>query len=358
MGVADIDGRWPTARRRLRERVTSMPHALPGMTQRTLRRRTVLTAAAAAPFASPLLAQAEPWPTRPVRFIVPGPPGGPADLYGRLLAEHFARSFGGTFLVDNRPGAAGALASVALARAAPDGYTLMIGSNSTFVLAPLVQKRPGFEPLRDFAPVGMLTSYAMYLIGRPDLPFRDGAGLIAYARAHPGRLNYAHFGVGSIGHMTHEVLRRRAGIAVEHITYPGTSAVLQALTRGEADYAFDSVGNAQPNVDAGQLLPLAVSTAERARRVPQVPTLAEAGFPQFDQRIWLGIVAPARTPQPLVHKLNAEIGRFVALPETQKRFDDSAYDPLTETPEAMGARLAREHRFWSDVVRETGIQLD
>lgn len=336
----------------------SLPPAPRAATPPALRRRTVLTACAAVPLARPALAQSAPWPTRPVRIIVPSPPGGPADLYARLLAEHFAGAFGGTFLVDNRPGATGALASVALARAEPDGHTLLIGSNSTFVLTALVLKRPGYEPLRDFAPVGLLTSYAMYLVGRPDLPFRDVRGLIAHARAHPGRLNYASFGVGSIGHMAHEVLRRRAGIAVEHVAYPGTAAVLQALSRGEADYAFDSVGNAQPHVDAGRLIPLAVSTADRARRVPQVPTLAEAGFPQFDLRIWLGIVAPARTPQPLVQALNAEIGRFVALPATRKRLDDSAYDPETETPAAMTARLIREQRFWADAVRESGIELD
>ncbi|HEX2889982.1 tripartite tricarboxylate transporter substrate binding protein [Vineibacter terrae] len=321
-------------------------------------RRALLSAAAAAMLLGPLSARANPWPTRPVRIIVPSPPGGPADLFARLLSEHFARAIGGNFVVDNRPGASGALAAVALAQAEPDGHTLLIGSNSTFVLTPLVLKRPGFDPQRDFAPVGLLTSYAMYLVGRPDLPFRDVTGLVAYARANPGQLNYASFGVGSVGYMVHEVLRRRAGIDVAHVAYPGTAAVLQALMRGEADYAFDSVGNAQPHVDAGKLLALAVSTAERASRVPQVPTLAEAGFAQFDLRIWLGLVAPARTPQPIVQKLNAELERFTAMPETRKRFADNAYDATTETPEAMGERLAREHRFWADVVRDARIALD
>lgn len=333
-------------------------HIWPRPKRRALSRRALLAASATTALVYPTLSRANAWPTRPVRMIIPSPPAGPADLYGRLLSEHFARTFGGSFVVDNRPGASGAVAAAALARAEPDGHTLLIGSNSTFVLTPLTLKRPGFDPQRDFAPIGLLTSYAMYLVGRPNLPFRDIAGLVQHARAHPGRLNYASFGVGSVGYMAHEVLRRRAGIDVEHVGYPGTAAVLQALMRGEADYGFDSVGNAQPHVDAGKLLPLAVSTAERAARVPQVPTIAEAGFPQFDLRIWLGLVAPAGTAPSIVHKLNAEIERFAALPETRKRFEDSAYDATTESPEAMVERLAKERRFWADIVREARIELD
>lgn len=320
-------------------------------------RRDFLAGTAATLVCSPALGQLRSWPEREVRIIVPSPPSGPADLYGRLLAKHFAQAFGGTFIVENRPGATGAVGAVALAQAKPDGHTLLIGSNSTFVLTPLTMKKAYFDPLKDFAPVGLLMSFAMYLVGRVGLPFRDIGGLVSHARASSTRLNFASFGVGSIGHLTNEVFRRRAGFEIEHINYQGTAAVLQALMRGEVDYAFDSVGNAQPFVETGKLTALAVSTTERTRRVPEVPTIAEAGYP-LDQRIWLGMVAPARTPAEIIEKLNAEIGRFVELPETVKRLDESAYDPTTETPAAMGIRLAEEKRFWADVVREAKIGIE
>ena len=294
-----------------------------------------------------------------MRIIVPGPPGGPGDTYARLLADHFARVFGGTFIVDNRTGASGSVAAVALARAEPDGHTLMIGSNAAFVLTPLVLKNAGYDPPRDFRSVGLLASYPVLLIGRRDLPFRDVPGLIAYARANPGRLNYASFGVGSIGHLMHEIFRRRAGIQVEHVNYPGLAPIMQALLRSEVDYAFDSIGNVQEQLRANQLLPLAVSSAQRSTHLPQVPTLAEAGLPEFnDLRIWLGIVTPARTPQAIVQKLNAELERFVALPQTRKRLQDNAEDPATESPEAMDRRLATERTFWANVVRDARIEIN
>lgn len=320
-------------------------------------RRDFLVGVAAALISGPALGQQRSWPEREVRIIVPSPPSGPADLFARLLAKHFAQAFGSTFIVENRPGAAGAVGSVALAQAKPDGHTLLIGSNSTFVLTPLTMKKAYYDPLKDFAPVGLLMSYAMYLVGRVDLPFRDVRGLVSYARSSSKRLNYASFGVGSVGHLTNEVFRRRAGFEIEHINYQGTAGVLQALMRGEVDYAFDSIGNAQPFVDSGKLTALAVSTAERARRVPQVPTIAEAGFP-LDQRIWLGMVAPAGTPADIIQKLNAKMGAFVALPETIRRLDESAYDPTTETPAAMAARLGNEKQFWAEVVREAKIEIE
>jgi tripartite-type tricarboxylate transporter receptor subunit TctC len=288
---------------------------------------------------------------------VPSPPAGPADLYARLLAKHFSQSFGGVFIVENRPGAAGAVGSIALAQAKPDGHTLLIGSNSTFVLTPLTLKNANFDPVKDFAPVGLIMSFAMYLLGRADSPFRDLATLVAYAKANPKKLNFASFGVGSIGHLTNEILRRRAGFEIEHINYQGTVAVLQALMRGEVDYAFDSVGNAQPFVEAGKLKAFAVSTAERARRVPDVPTITEFGYP-LDQRIWLGLVAPARTPSDTIERLNAALTSFVQLTETAKLMEESAYDPSTEAPSAMATRLIGERNFWSNVVREANIVIE
>lgn len=300
----------------------------------------------------------ENWATRPVKFLVPSPPGGPADLYARLFAAHCATVFSAPCVVENRPGATGSIASQALARSPADGSTFLIGSNSTFVLTPLLQKNPGYDPARDFAPVGTFTSYPALLLGRPGLPFSDLAGLVAYARNNPGRLNYASFGIGSLGHLANEYLCHLAGVKVTHVNYPGTMAVLQALAKGEADYAFDSYGNARGLVDAGKLVPLAISSAQRDPRLPNVASVAESGFPQVDLRIWIGFVAPAGTPRDIVARLNAELKRFAELPDTRQRLEAGASDLDTGSPEAMSQRLAKERMFWTGVVKDAKVVVE
>lgn len=331
--------------------VIETPCSGPSMRRRTLLGATLCTASTWA------LAR-EAWPTRPVKFLVPSPPGGPADLYARLFAAHCASVFGTPFVVENRPGATGAIASQALARSPADGLTFLIGSNSTFVLTPLLQKNPGFDPLRDFAPVGTFTSYPALLVGRPGLPFSDVAGLLAHARQQPGRLNYASFGVGSLGHLSNEYLCLLAGVKVTHVNYPGAAAVLQAVAKGEADYAFDSYGNARGLVDAGKLVPLAISSAQRDPRLPKVPSVAESGFPQVDLRIWIGFVAPAGTPADIVARLNAELARFTDTPDMRQRLEAGASDADLGSPEAMGQRLAKEKVFWAGVVKDAKVVVE
>ncbi|HVR54675.1 MAG TPA: tripartite tricarboxylate transporter substrate binding protein [Pseudorhodoferax sp.] len=327
---------------------------------RPLRRRRLLGAGVAllaggVAAQTALPAPPQPASARPVRFLVPAPPGGPADLFARLFATHCAQAFGTPFVVENRPGAAGAIANLALARSAPDGTNFLIGSNSTFVLTPLLHRNAGYDPLRDFASVGTLTSYPSLLLGRPAAPFKDIAGLLQQAKARPGELNYASFGVGSLGHMANAYLCHAAGIRVTHVNYPGTAAVLQALAKGEADYGFDSYGNARALIEAGKLVPLAFSGAQRDRRQPQIPTLAESGFPQFDIRIWLGFVAPAGTPAEAIARLNAAMAAFTALPETQQRLDHMASDADLTSPAAMQQRLVHERSFWAGVVRDSKV---
>lgn len=322
-----------------------------------LLRRRLLLGAGAALLAGGARAQA-PWPAQTVRILVPAPPGGPADLFGRLFAAHCAQTLGGVWIVDNRPGAAGGVANQALVRSAPDGSMFQIGSNSTFVLTPLLQKQSRYDPARDFSPVGTFTSYPSLLLARPNAPFKDVQGLMAEAKDHPGKLNYASFGVGSLGHLANEYLCLQSGVKVTHISYPGTAAVLQALVKGEADYGFDSYGNARSLIEAGKLVPLAFSSAQRDKRQPNIPTLAEAGFKQFDLRIWLGFVAPAGTPADIVAKVNAALASFVALPETQQRFETMASDPDLTTPVAMAQRMATERAFWTDVVRDAKVVIE
>jgi tripartite-type tricarboxylate transporter receptor subunit TctC len=321
-----------------------------------LRRRQVLGAGLAL-LAGGTQAQAA-WPSRPVRILVPSPPGGPADLFGRLFATHCAQTLGGTFIVENRPGAAGSVANQALARSAPDGTTFLIGSGSTFVLTPLLQKQSGYDPVRDFAPVGTFTSYPALLLGRTGAPFKDVPGLIAYAKAHPGKLNYASFGVGSLGHLANEYLCLQAGIQVTHVNYPSTMAVLQALAKGEADYGFDSFGNARPLIEAGKVVPLGLTGSQRDKRAPNIPTLTEAGFAKFDLRIWLGLVAPSGTSPDILSKMNAALATYVALPETQQRLETMANDVDLTTPAAMAQRMAAERSFWAGVVRDAKVVVE
>jgi tripartite-type tricarboxylate transporter receptor subunit TctC len=300
----------------------------------------------------------ENWPTRPVKFLVPSPPGGPADMFARLFAAHCATVFSAPFIVENRPGATGSIASQALARSPADGTTFLIGSNSTFVLTPLLQKHPGYDPARDFAPVGTFTSYPALLLGRRELPFSDVAELVAHARNHPGRLNYASFGLGSLGHLANEYLCHLTGVRVTHVNYPGTMAVLQALAKGEADYAFDSYGNARGLVDAGKIVPLAIASTQRDPRMPNVASMAESGFPQMDLRIWIGFVAPAGTRRDIVSRLNAELKRFAELPETRQRLEAGASDLDTGSPEAMAQRLNKERVFWTSVVKDAKVVVE
>lgn len=303
-------------------------------------------------------ATASDWPARPVRFLVPGPPGGPADLFARLFATHCAQAFGTPFFVENRPGATGAVANLALARSAADGTNFLIGSNSTFVLTPLLQKNAGYDVARDFAAAGTFTSYPALLLGRPGAPFRDLAGLIAHAKARPGATNFASFGIGSLGHMANAYLCHEAGIQVTHVNYPGTTAVLQALAKGEADYAFDSYGNARPMIESGKAVPLAFSSTQRDPRLPQIATLSESGVAQADLRIWLGWMAPTGTPAGAIARFNRALAEFTALPDTRQRLETMATDPDVTTPQEMAQRVVRERSFWTGVVRDAKVVLE
>lgn len=327
---------------------------------RAQRRRLLVLAAGTGLSALPLrpFAQAAPWPDRPVRILVPSPPGGPADLYARAFAAHAARQHGSPFFVENRPGAAGTLASQALARSAPDGYTLLIGSNSTFVVTPMLQKNPGYDPDQDFAPIGTFVSYPTLLVGRTGLPFRDLPGLIAYARSNPGRLNFGSFGIGSTGHLAHEYFCQLAAIKSQHVNYPGNAAMLQALVKGETDYSFLNFGDARPMLAAGKLVPLAISSRKRSSRLPQVPTIAESGFPGFDVRIWLGFMTRGGTPRPIIDALGQTLATFVEASESRRIMEAADSDPQFEPPRQMGEQMALERKQWQEVLRAARIMIE
>ncbi|MBX9700586.1 MAG: hypothetical protein K2X74_14200 [Acetobacteraceae bacterium] len=317
-------------------------------------RRHLLLGAAAAALARPAAAQdLGGWPNRPVRIIVPFPPGGPTDIYGRLLAEHFARVFGQPFVIENRPGGTGAVGTVAVMRSPPDGHTLLFNAISGFTLPVLLLRQPAFDPRTDFAPVSLTIRYPFYLIANPR--YRSVAQLVEEAKARPGQLNFASPGVGSGGHFCAERFCLRTGIKAVHIPYTGAATALTGLAAGQVDFYFDSVGNAQPMVREGRISGLAITGAQRAAIVPEVPTMAESGYPGFDADLWLGLIAPRGTPQPLIAALNRECDRFLALPQVQERLHNAAYNAAGGPPEAFARRIAEDVQEWGEVVRLAGM---
>jgi tripartite-type tricarboxylate transporter receptor subunit TctC len=317
-----------------------------------MRRRHLL--AAAATLAAPAVqGQDLAWPNRPVKFINPFPPGGPGDTYARLLAEHCSRTLGQPFVVENRPGATGAVGTVAVMRSPPDGHTLLFSSNSGFSMAPLVVKQPAYDAQRDFAPVSMVVRYPYYLVANPR--FASVAALVAEAKANPGKLNFSTIGIGSGGHLVAEMFRLRAGIEVVHVPYVGAAASLMGVATGQVDYYFDSIGNAQGMVNEGRLNGLAVTGTERAAAAPQVPTMQECGFADFDVDLWLGLLAPLGVPPDILARLNAECDAFLAQPAIQARMRATAFNPAGGPAALLARRIAQETTHWREIVRQAGL---
>lgn len=327
------------------------------LTPPPIARRRLILASALAPIA-PAFAQ-EAWPgRRVVKMIVPSNPGSPTDLYSRLFAEHLSRSTGGTFIVENKPGAAGSIASTTLATAPADGSAFLMGSNSTFILTPLLQKPTGYNPARDLVPVGMLTSYPLVLLLRNGLPFTDVAGLVQHAKTRPSVMNAASFGVGSLGYLTNEHFCLLAGIKATHITYAGSPLVVQALAKGEADFGFESYQTARPMIEAGRLVPIGITSPSRSKRLPAVPTMAELGFAPVDTRIWIGLVTNSKTPADVIGKMNAELANFLKLPETQQQLEATSSDPTPESPSEMAGRFAKERASLVSLIKDAKIVME
>jgi tripartite-type tricarboxylate transporter receptor subunit TctC len=326
---------------------TPLPTGLP--------RRGCLALLGALPLAATagVAAQEAAWPTRPVRILVPVPAGSGTDTLARFYSERLARSLGQPVPVENMGGANGVIATRAAARAAPDGYTVFFGTVSTHAANPNLLRAPGFDPIRDFAPVSMLTINALALLVRADFPARDLQEFIAHARANPGRLN---FGIGNAGGLagTH-LLTSATGIRAEQVTYRGTPAAMTDLLGGRIQFMVVDLGPAVPHLRAGTIRALAVTTARRIDLLPDVPTMQEGGIPGFDFASWNAVWLPAGTPAPIIARLNREI---VAIGESEeaKRFAAGmGITSTTSTPEALGAFTERELARWARIVEEAGI---
>lgn len=325
-----------------------------------MNRRQLILAAAAMP-ALPRLAFAQggEWPTRgPVRIIIPSPPGTPQDLYARSLGEQWGRAFGGTFVVENRPGAAGTIGMQAVANSPPDGYTLSFNSNTAQTISPQVMRGVGFDPARSFTPVVLLYKYGMVLMVTPSIPARTTSEFVAWARARTGKVNIASVGLGSGGHLMGERVRFLGGFTAEAIHYRGSPPALLAVAQGECDYIVDNLGASEVLRREGRLRALALTGRNRAPSEPDLPLLSEVGMPGFDQEIWFGVSGPAGLPKSIVDRLNAEANRWLQGEAIRTRMVSLMHEPMGGSPEAFAEYAAADARVWTDVIRETGVRAE
>lgn len=299
------------------------------------------------------------YPSRTIRLVVPFPPGGVTDRLGRVLAQKMQEAWGQPAVVENRPGASGMIAAEAVAKAAPDGYTLMMGHIGTHAInASLFSKLP-YDPVRDFAPISLLVSVPNILLLHPSVPASSVQDLIALARARPGTLNFASPGSGTSGHMSAELLKSMAGIDIVHVPYKGPGPALQDLLAGQVNMLFDTVASSLPQVRAGKAKGLAVTTRERAAIAPDIPTMAESGVRGYEIAPWFAAFAPAGTPAPIVAKLQGEMARILEQPDVRNAFvNQQGMTLIASTPDALAAHVRREIAKWAKVVKETGARAE
>ena len=297
------------------------------------------------------------WPTRPIRIVVPFAPGGTTDITARIVAEQLTSALKQTVVVENKAGAGGNLGTDAVAKSAPDGYTLGIGAISSLAIAPGLYAKLPYDVARDIAPVTMVGIAKGAILAHPSAPFNDLKGLIAYARANPGKLNYASSGIGTANHLAGEYLQSLAGIDLQHVPYKGTAAAVQDLLAGNVLLSVESsLTSAAQHVQSGKLKPIAVTSATRAKLLPNVPTVAEQGFPGFDVPTWFGLIAPAGTPKDVIATLNRVVTEALKSADAAERFAQIGAEPQATTPEQFASTIRDETARWSQVIQRANIK--
>ncbi|HEX2547480.1 MAG TPA: tripartite tricarboxylate transporter substrate binding protein [Ramlibacter sp.] len=301
--------------------------------------------------ASPALAA---WPERPVTLIVPWAPGGSTDILARLLAEHLSKSLGQPVLVDNKAGASGNIGSNLVAKAKPDGYTLLVGSMSTHAMNHAMYAQMPFRGVEDFAPISLLAYVTNTLVAHPSVPANNVAELIAYARANPGKLNYASAGPGSTNHLSAAMLEKATGVKLTHIPYKGGAPAVLDTVAGQTQLLFSAGTQTLPHVKTGKLRLLAVTEAKRAELLPGTPTIAET-VPGYELAVWYGFFGPRDLPADITRRLNSEVNRIMALPEVKQKMDAMGVEVVQSTPESFGAILRRDADNYGRLIRELKI---
>ena len=305
--------------------------------------------------AVPLQALAQ-YPQRAVKMIVPFPPAGATDIVGRIVAQKLTERLGQSVVVENRPGAGGTIGSDIVAKSAPDGYTILMATSSTHSVGPALQKLP-YDPIKDFAAITHVADVPNVLVVSPKLPVANLKEFIAYAKANPGKLNFASSGIGTIVHLNGEFFRMLTGVDIVHVPYKGTALAIPDLASGNVAMLFDSLASAMPNIKSGSARPLALNAPRRSHLLPDVPTLAEAGLPAFDRYTWFGMFAPAGTPPEIVRKLQSETVAALKAPDLRERFDAVGAEPVGSTSEQFVERIKSDGVRWAEVIRKADVKV-
>ena len=322
------------------------------------RPRRYLLAVTCTTLVSAFTAQAADYPDKPIRMIVPYPPGGTSDLLARAIAPRLGERLQQTVIIENRAGAGGVIGAQAVARSAPDGYTLVFASIASHGILPVLQKPAPYDAIKDFSPITLVANTPNVLIANIQQPIKSVAELLAAAKAKPGSINFGSTSLGGSPHMGGELLKTMAGIDIVHVPYKGGGPMLIDLMGGQVQVAFDNLPSSINHIRAGKIRALAVTTAKRWPAAPDIPTMAEAGVPGYESGAWFGLLAPANTPKPIVEMLQKHVAAILKLPEVEKMFLEQGAEPVGNTPEQFAKVIASELQKWAKVAAATGVKLD
>ena len=317
-----------------------------------------LAALLVAPFIMADRVLADTYPTRPIRWIVAYPPGGTTDIIARLVAPELGKRLGQVVVIENRGGGAGIVGTQAAAMAAADGYTLSVGYITTHAIHPNLMKSLPYDPIKDFMPISLIGKAPLILVVHPSVPVKSVKELIAYAKSRPGQLNNSSPGNGTPPHLAGELFKKMAGVDIVHVPYKGSPEALQDVMGGAIQLTFGGIASALPHIRSGKLRPLGVSSLETCPLVPEIPTIAESGFPGFETTSWWGMSVRSGVPKEIVSRLNAEVVKIIQLPEIRERFGSLGVVPTSSTPEEFDAYIRAETKKWGDLIRDFGITID
>jgi tripartite-type tricarboxylate transporter receptor subunit TctC len=298
------------------------------------------------------------YPSKSIRLVVPFPPAGATDILSRDLMQRVSARLGQQVVVDNRPGAGGTIGSDLVAKAAADGYTLLMATTSTHSIGPTLTPKLPYDPVKDFAPVSVIAVSTNLLVVPSSLQVNSVKELVALAKAKPGQLNFGSSGTGTIVHLSGEMFRHRTGTDIMHVPYKGTQLVVPDLISGQISMLFDNIVSAQPNLKTGRLKAIGISSLKRSPLMPEVPTIAESGYPGFEASVWFGVYAPAGTPKEIIARLNREIVAALHSPEMKERLAILGAEPIGSTPEEMAHTVAGETAKWARVIKDANVRID
>jgi tripartite-type tricarboxylate transporter receptor subunit TctC len=322
-----------------------------------MKRMLVVLAAlcALAPFAP---AHAQPYPTKPIRMIAPYPPGGATDILARLISQGLTESLGVPVVVENKAGANGQIGHEFVAKAPPDGYTLLLGNSAALAVSISMYDKLTYDPIKDYAPITLAAQGALVMIVNPNVPASNLQEFLAWARSRDGKVSAGLAGVGAMHHLVTEQMRLQSGVSWINVPYKGSAPMVMDVLSGQVDFGIDNIPSSLPHIKAGKLRALAVTSAKRTPLLPDVPTLAEAGMPGIEAAAWHGVLAPAGTPPAIVAKLNAEIVKILRSPEMTKRLADLGLDPIGSSPQQFADFIASENVKWARIVKASGAKLE